>query len=290
MWDDTKALDATAATLCTITVLAVAASMVAWLARQPAFAIREVVVTTPLARASAPHLETALRDRVSGTFFTIDLEAAREALGGVPWVRSVALRRQWPGRLEVAVEEHVPLARLSDTVLVNTLGEPFVAKSDLATPRFSGPEARSLDMLQHYHAFSALLAPLQFEIVELSLSPRGGWRLLTRGAGPALTLELGRDEPAERLTRFTAAHARTVGLLAREGTRVEYVDLRYRNGFTARVPGFREGMVKRSPGSPARPTPAVPVPRGTVPQVSPSQPATARPGPARNDDLTDALT
>lgn len=272
MWDDAKALNASAVTLCTIAVLAIVASTVVWLARQPAFAIREVVVTTALERASAPHLETALRDKVSGTFFTIDLEAAREALIGVPWVRSVALRRQWPGRLEVAVEEHVPFARLSDTMLVNTLGEPFAAKSDLVLPRFSGLEARSLDMLQHYRAFSALLAPLQLEIAELSLSPRGGWRLRTQHAGQPLVLELGRDEPAERLTRFAAAHARTVGLLARDGTRVEYVDLRYRNGFTARVPGFREGMVKRPPANASRPAAMTASPRPA--------PAIAAPTPA----------
>ena len=33
---------------------------------------------------------------------------------------------------------------------------------------------------------------------------------------------------------------------ARAGTRVDYVDLRYRNGFAARVPQFRE-----KPGRPA---------------------------------------
>ena len=54
------------------------------------------------------------------------------------------------------------------------------------------------------------------------------------------TLELGRDEPTARLARFVAAYGRTIGALARSGTRIEHVDLRYRNGFAARVPGFRE--------------------------------------------------
>ena len=81
MWDDAKALTALAATLSAMAAMALLAAGVHWLARQPAFAIREVVVTTPLLRASAPHLETIVRDELAGTFFTMNLERARAAIG-----------------------------------------------------------------------------------------------------------------------------------------------------------------------------------------------------------------
>ena len=58
-------------------------------------------------------------------------------------------------------------------------------------------------------------------------------------------LDLGRDEPSARLERFVAVYERTIGALARAGTRIEHVDLRYRNGFAARVPGFRERVRKK---------------------------------------------
>jgi hypothetical protein len=35
-------------------------------------------------------------------------------------------------------------------------------------------------------------------------------------------------------------YGRTVAVLGRGGTRIDHVDLRYRNGFAARVPGFKE--------------------------------------------------
>ena len=84
--------------------------------RQPAFALREVVVTKPLMRANAAHLEAVMREELTGTFFTMDLDRAQRALAQVPWVRNVALRRQWPHRLEVEVEEHAPLARWNDGI------------------------------------------------------------------------------------------------------------------------------------------------------------------------------
>ena len=245
MWDDAKALNALAATLGAMAIVAILGATLLWLARQQPFAIREVVVTTPLARASAPHLESVIREELAGTFFTISLPHAREAIGRLPWIRGVSLRRQWPPRLEITIEEHAPLARLNENALVNTFGETFVARHAGALPRFTGPEPFAGEMASRYREWSELLAPLSLQISDLAMSARGGWRVRALGSDGPITLELGRDEPSPRLRRFVAAYARTVGALARQGTRIEHVDLRYRNGFAARVPGFREPREKK---------------------------------------------
>jgi cell division protein FtsQ len=85
------------------------------------------------------------------------------------------------------------------------------------------------------------------DVVEIAMSDRGGWRIRAMSDQGPLTLELGRDDAQARLARFVAAYSRTVGVLARQGTRIEYVDLRYRNGFAARVPAFREAT-RAQPG------------------------------------------
>ncbi|MBK6803633.1 MAG: cell division protein FtsQ/DivIB [Betaproteobacteria bacterium] len=246
MWDDPKALNAFAATLASIAVALLAIGAVVWAARNDAFALREVVVATPLARSSPANLEAAIRSDLSGTFFTLDLDAARAALVRVPWVRNVSLRRQWPGRLEIAVEEHVPYARWGDSGLVNAQGEIFAATHDGELPQFDGPDARVSEVTARHREWSALLAPLDLRLRAIAVSPRGGWRLKAGSEDAAVAIELGRDEPDARLARFVAAYGRTVGALARSGTRVGEVDLRYRNGFAARVPGFREKPAKRA--------------------------------------------
>lgn len=246
MWDDPKALNAFAATLASIAVSLLAIGAVVWAARNDAFALREVVVATPLARSSPANLEAAIRSDLSGTFFTLDLDTARAALVRVPWVRNVSLRRQWPGRLEIAVEEHVPYARWGDSGLVNAQGEIFAATHDGELPQFDGPDARVSEVTARHREWSALLAPLDLRLRAIAVSPRGGWRLKAGSEEATLAIELGRDEPDARLARFVAAYGRTVGALARSGTRVGEVDLRYRNGFAARVPGFREKPPKRA--------------------------------------------
>jgi cell division protein FtsQ len=246
MWDDAKQLDAAAIVLTLIALVALAWGAVSWIVRQPAFAFREVVIHGPLERASGAHLEAVIRDELTGTFFTMNLDRARASLAKVPWVRKVALRRQWPHRLDVTVEEHAPFARWNDTGLVNTQGEVFAADYDGELPAFAGPEGSAATVMSRYREWGDLLRPLGLALRDVSESPRGGWQLRTVADGGALTIALGRDEPTARLERFVAAYGRTIGALARAGTRIEYVDMRYRNGFAARVPGFKERPQKKA--------------------------------------------
>ena len=246
MWDDAKQLNAIAATLALVTALGLLWGALAWVLRQPAFAFREVVVRGPLERVSAEHVEAAIRGELTGTFFTMNLDRARSSLARVPWVRRVALRRQWPQRLEVTIEEHAPLARWNDAGLVNAQGEVFVAGYNGELPQFDGPDGSVAQVAARFREWGEVLLPFGLTVESIGLSPRGGWRLAARGSGGTLAIELGRDEPAARLAHFVAVFDRTIGALARAGTRIEHVDLRYRNGFAARVPGFRERAAKKS--------------------------------------------
>jgi cell division protein FtsQ len=246
MWDDAKQLNAIAATLAVLVAAALLWGGTAWLVRQPAFAWREVVVKTSLERVSRAHVEAVIRDEFAGTFFTMRLDRSRAALARVPWVRKVALRRQWPHRLELEVEEHVPLARWNDTALVSTTGDVFVADYDGELPLFSGPEGRSVEVTGRYREWGAALHGLGLAVQELRLSPRGAWRLVAVSDAGPLSIEMGRDEPGARLARFIAVYGRTIAVLVRGGTRIEHVDLRYRTGFAAQIPGFKERAPRKA--------------------------------------------
>lgn len=250
MWDDATRLHRIASSLVMAVAVALALAAVLWLVGQPVFALREVRMTAPLKRVSAAHVEAVIREELLGTFFTMNLDHARRALIAVPWIRTVGLRRLWPHHLEVTVEEHEPLARWNDSDLVNTRGEVFSADWNDELPLLAGPTGRAAEVATQYRAWSAVIAPLEMDVAEVRLSARGSWLLRATAPERALILELGREEPEQRLARFVAAHSRTVGALARAGTRIEQVDLRYRNGFAVRVPGFRERDPQQRMGKP----------------------------------------
>src|SRR6476661_3718468 len=198
MWDDARQLNAIAVTLMLIAIAFLAWAAVGWVTRLSAFDYREIVVTTPLARTSGAHLEAVIRGELRGTFFTMDLDAARASLGRVPWVRAIALRRQWPRRLEIEVDEHQPLARWNDNALVNTRGEVFLATWAGELPEFNGPDGQAAVMTERYREWGALLAPLALRLAGLNLSARGGWQLRTVDDKGALTLDVGRDDVPAR--------------------------------------------------------------------------------------------
>jgi len=246
MWDDAKQLNAIAAGLALISVILLLWGALAWTVRQPAFAFRQVVVHGSLERVNGAHLEAVVRSELTGTLFTMNLDAARASLARVPWVRNVALRRQWPQRLELTIEEHAPLARWNDDGLVNVQGEVFGAAYNGELPRFDGPEGRAAQVTARYREWGEVLAPLALTVDNVRLSPRGGWHLEAASAAGMIAIELPHDEPTMRLAHFVSVYERTIGALARAQTHIEHVDLRYRNGFAARVPGFRERPPKKA--------------------------------------------
>jgi cell division protein FtsQ len=239
MWDNPRQLNGLALLFTLVALALFAWGATAWAVRQPIFALRQVVIEGPLLRASPAHLEAVIREELQGTFFTLRLPEARASLQRVPWVKAVALRREWPDRLRLTLIEHQPLARWTEGTLIDTEGEVFNAEFMGDLPQLTGPEDSAALVAARFRAYGATLAPRSLAISELRLSARGGWQLRTAGRA-ALAIELGRNEPDARLSRFVAYYTQTIGALARAGTRVDYIDLRYRNGFAVRVPGFTE--------------------------------------------------
>src|SRR5215204_4618125 len=107
---DVRVMNATAAALGALAAILVAAMAVMWLARQPFFAIRSISVDGDVSRNSVSTIRANAAPKLAGNFVTMDLRAVRRAFESVPWVRLAVVRRVWPNRLRVQLEEHRPVA------------------------------------------------------------------------------------------------------------------------------------------------------------------------------------
>lgn len=233
MWDRPALLNRLADLLLTLAALLAVAGALYFVAHLPLFALREIRVTGRLTHVRYEHVQTVVKRELTGNFLTLDLTAARAAFEKLPWVRKVSLRRHWPGRLEVTMEEHVPLARWGALALVNTHGEVFEAAYEGGLPLFVGPVEAAKEITIQYEYFRRSLATIGKAPAQVQLSPRRAWQIRLE-TGP--TLELGREQVEARLSRFVAAYGRTLRQLEQ---RIDHVDLRYANGFAVRFPELR---------------------------------------------------
>ncbi len=246
MWSSPRLANLTANLLYAVALALIAYAGSRVLFGSPAFSLRTVVIGGVLGHVERSEIVAALQGRVTGTIFTVDLEAVRALFESVPWVRRAEVRRGWPDRLEVRVEEHVALARWGQGSerLVNTHGELFSGRVDAPLPVFSGPAGSEGEVARRYAVFRELLAPLALEPRQVTLNSRFAWQL---GLSSGLTVQLGRDSDKdrveERFAKFISVYPQTLG--KSEG-RLDYVDLRYPNGFALRVPEARKSETQKA--------------------------------------------
>ncbi|MBM3345598.1 MAG: FtsQ-type POTRA domain-containing protein, partial [Betaproteobacteria bacterium] len=133
MWDNPRFLNATANVLLLVGLLTVLWMGARQVIESKAFPLRTIRINGELAHVTRTQVINALQGRLAGTFFSMDIDAVRVLFESIPWVRRAEVRRTWPDRLDVRLEEHVALARWGqpeDGRLVNVHGEVFEGRSD----------------------------------------------------------------------------------------------------------------------------------------------------------------
>jgi len=237
MWHKPQLMTAVSDLLFVAAAAALLVAAAVWGTRLPLFPLREVVVTHELQEVKRSEVERSLSGLLRGNFFSVNLEALRLSLERLPWVRRAEVRRQWPARIEVSIEEHQPAARWGDgsAQLVNSFGGVFPASlsRDVHLPLLTGPAGSSAEMLRRYVEFSQTLAPLGRPLEHLVLSPRLAWQLKLEDG---MLIELGREQPKApvgvRLARFVEYYPT---LSDPRRARPAAVDMRYPNGFALRL-------------------------------------------------------
>jgi cell division protein FtsQ len=228
-----------------------AAIGVGWLVQQNVFRLAAIKVRGDVSHTNAVTLRANVVPRLTGNFFTVDLAGAQSAFQSVPWVRRAVVKREFPNRLSVVLQEHQAIAywgRDADAQLVNTHGEVFEANpGDVESeglPLLTGPDGQAAQVLDAYLRLAPLFEKVDAQIEQLELTSRGSWRTrLDDGA----TLELGHgamEEIESRVSRFVATLTQVAGKF---GKPLESADLRYSNGYaiklrgvTTTVPGDKE--------------------------------------------------
>lgn len=241
---DVKLMNMTALVLFGVFALLVLGALVTWLVRHPVFSLHAIAVQGELTHNNAVTVRANVAPRLAGTFFSIDLDRARQAFETLPWVRKAVVRREFPNRLKVVLHEHKALAYWGlegESRLVNSSGEVFEANlgevEQDGLPRLNGPDQQSLLVLSMYQALQPRFEELDLNLEQLELTSHGGWRVrLEEGA----VVELGSGTTAEllaRTQRFLRTLTQVTSRYGRKPDALETADLRHEDGYALRLRG-----------------------------------------------------
>lgn len=241
---DVKLMNMTASVLYLAFALMVLGAVAGWASRHPMFAIRGIAVTGEVTHNNALTLRANVASRMSGTFFTMDITAARLAFEAVPWVRQAVVRREFPNRLKVQLQEHKAVAYWGvegESRMVNSFGEVFEANvgevDQDVLPRLGGPEGQAAQVLAMYQALETLFDVTDLTLDQIEMTLHGGWRArLDTGA----VLELGAGSTPEvvaRTERFLKTLTQVTTRYGRQPEALESADLRHEDGYAIRLRG-----------------------------------------------------
>ncbi|MDL2283683.1 cell division protein FtsQ/DivIB [Oxalobacter sp. OttesenSCG-928-P03] len=243
MWHDVRLLNAITNVLLTIFVVIVLAGCFLWFAEKPFFLLKVIHVQEAegktLKHVNAFTVRGVALPRIKGNFFTVDLDAVREAFKAVPWVREATVRRKWPNGLEVSIEEHKPLGTWGeDGRLLSVKGDVFTAnlaeaEEEVNLLKFYGPEGSEKEVVLRYEELKRGFATVSLEPVRLELSERYAWRTtLNNGVTVRFGREQGNTTMREQMKRLLAVYPR---LAAQLKSGIRGIDLRYPNGLALKA-------------------------------------------------------
>lgn len=191
--------------------------------------IASIQIDGPFQRVSALQIEEAISEQIDAGFLGADLDRIQERIVALPWIDQALVARRWPSRIAITVTEQVPAAVWGERGLLNTRGELFVAEArhpPAELPRLSGPDKRSAEVAQRYLQVRDRLIPAGLDLQRVHVDARGSWDMTLQNG---INVRLGRRDVAERTELFLRVVTDIVSSRAKE---IEYVDMRYGNGFT----------------------------------------------------------
>jgi len=172
---------------------------------------------------------------IDGGFFSLNVKGLKQNLEQLAWIKSVSIRRVWPDVLQLMVTEQQPVAVWNDESIINRNGELFMPAMEQLPDemvQITGPTGMYETLVEHYKALSAMTADLGLQITNINVNDRRAMKV-TLSNGVQLFMGRVRDtsDSGIEIMRFVRAYKAT---LAPQIDRIQFVDLRYTNGFAVR--------------------------------------------------------
>ena len=173
IFDNEKAVNRLAYLIGAFSVFIVLASAVLYVL-QNWFTIDRITIKGNTRHITQEQLSYIAKNRLRGTFFTLDINSLQREFLQVPWVQSVTVTRDFPDAITVNVNEYDAIARFGDEGLVSVKGNVFSGADDSTTlPVFNGMLKQVPNFLDDYQALKPLLHDKNINLNRLDVTASG---------------------------------------------------------------------------------------------------------------------
>lgn len=190
--------------------------------------VTEVTLAAKPQRLDIDALRAVVSSHLGEGLALIDLAVLRAEIEAMDWVASASLKRSWPDRLVLSIQEHKPRARLDDGRFLTEAGAVValdgVVDAD-RLPYLAVAPAHAKEALAAFERLRDGLTGTRLRPASLKRDTRGSWTLIGEDGA---AFRLGKEAPETQLERLRDAVLPALGARIE---RVAYVDMRYGNGF-----------------------------------------------------------
>jgi|GEM_PF-1036107 len=195
------------------------------------FPVRRVVVEASFQHISQQTLRNTIIPYIKKSFFLVSIKELRTVLLKLPWSFEVTVRRVWPDKLLVKIEEQKIVARWNSNALLNSNGKIFIPPKMLVInnlPLLTGSDDQ-VDMIWRYYLdANKFLYPMEFYVVRMDLLPSKDVKILLNNG---VLIIITSDNFVMNIDSFVKNYSQ---IIKGKKDQVQSIDFRYNNGFAVK--------------------------------------------------------
>lgn len=173
-----------------------------WALKPITYPVKHISFAGPFKHIDQKKLEAAALTNLTGSFITVDLDAAKERVEALPWVNRAWVSRRWPNAIHIRFSEHKFVARWGNGAWLNGNGTAITLPQHDGpknVPQLLGPSGSEHQVLNMYRKLQTQFSVVGLSIMQLELTARRMWKLYLSNN---IELVIGRNGMQERIERF----------------------------------------------------------------------------------------
>jgi cell division protein FtsQ len=194
------------------------------------FPIKEISIESKIINTSKDDVFEKSKNYLnSKSFFNFKINILKKEIEKVPWVKSADIRRVYPGKIKIYIEEHAPIAIWNNKSYMNDVGDIFLIqdiKKNL--PVIISNQSGNKIMFLYFTLLLKYISDYNFDM-EIKKIEENDIRSLSAHFSSGIIVKFGSKDIRNKIHAFVKIYNT---LNSSDLEKIGYIDMRYSNGFS----------------------------------------------------------